>query len=73
MTKCPSEHRNPHVDSTICGKCRKPFAAGHRVCIAYIVENSGINPETLQRGLWLFEEYELVHRDCTDPFLTKGI
>lgn len=71
---CSSEHKHPHVDDGICGKCRKKIKPGHRVTVAYIVKRAGRDPRDLARkGLWLFQEFEMVHIDCHDPFLIKGI
>lgn len=65
---------NPHVHSDTCGKCRKKFQQGERVVSAYIVDRVGPNTANLgQRGIYLFEEYELVHVDCTDTLLKKGL
>jgi hypothetical protein len=67
------EDERPHVDPHICGKCRKPFVKGDRVTQAYIFSHRGVNPLNLgNTGAHLFEEYELVHIDCTDPLLKKG-
>jgi len=69
----PADDR-PHVPDGVCGKCRKEFGRGHRVTIVNIVEGTGINPSNLgQRGLFLFKEWELVHVDCKDPLLKKGL
>lgn len=67
------EDDRPHVDTDTCGKCRKKFEKGHRVVITHIVESTHNNLQNLgQKGLYLFREYELSHRDCNDPFLKKG-
>jgi len=68
------EDDNPHVDSDTCGKCRKKFERGHRVCVANIVAYVGPNPENLKEsGCNIYPEYELVHIDCRDPFLKRGL
>lgn len=64
----------PHVDSDICGKCRKKFERGHRLTQAYIFERRGVNPRNLgNTGTYLQAEFELIHVDCRDPFLKKGL
>ena len=69
-----TDHLNLHVDSDVCGKCRKPLAPGQRVFPAYIVMRQGVNPTNLrERGLMLTGEYEMCHVDCHDPFLVKGL
>jgi len=73
MTDRP-EDLNPHVDSDVCGRCRKPFLPGHRVFAAYIVLRKGCNPTNLrERGVMLTGEYEMIHADCNDPYLNKGL
>lgn len=68
------EDQRPRVSTHICGKCRKPFEKGHRITQAFIFSNTGVNPQTLcGLGVYLEEEFELVHIDCTDPFLVKGL
>ncbi len=68
----PSDDK-PHVGNSTCGKCRKPLSKGHRVSTAHIIDRVGKDPMNLARsGLFLFEEYEFVHIDCSDPFLKKG-
>jgi hypothetical protein len=65
---------NPHVDSDVCGKCRKTLLPGHRVIPAYIVLRQGCNPANLrERGVMLTGEYEMCHADCRDPYLKKGL
>ena len=72
-TYSPEDDR-PHVDSWVCGKCRKEFSRGHRVTTAYIFEKRGLNPNNLgNTGALLYAEFELVHVDCHDPFLKKGL
>ena len=69
-----SDDDRPHVDTNVCGKCRKEFKRGNRVGPAYIFEGKGINPLNLgNSGVHLFAEFELVHIDCNDPFLKKGL
>lgn len=68
------EDSHPHVDTSTCGKCRKPFARGHRIIQVLIFDRKGSNPRNLgSTGAFLFEEYEFVHVDCRDPFLKKGL
>lgn len=70
----PGEDDHPHVDADTCGKCRKPLGPGHRVTIAHIVERAGANPVNIkERGATLFEEYEIVHVNCHDPLLKRGL
>ena len=72
--KCLPEDRLPHVDTHICGKCRKPFEPGARVLNAYIFHSVGVNPLNLgNKGVLLHEDFELVHVDCRDPLLKKGL
>lgn len=69
-----AEDAHPHVDTNTCGKCRRPLGPGHRVCIANIVAMVGPNPDNLREtGVHLYPEYELVHIDCHDPLLKKGL
>jgi len=68
-----SEHLRAHVDSTVCGKCRKPLRAGDRVQIAHIVAEIGIDPSTFVKGTTMAGEYEVVHVNCNDPLLVKGL
>jgi len=68
------EDDHPHVDTTVCGKCRKPFERGHRIAQALIFERRGVNPKNLgNTGVYLFADYEFVHVDCRDPYLKKGL
>lgn len=67
------EHLRAHVDSTVCGKCRRPLSKGDRVTIAHIVADTGIDPGTFQKGTTMAGEYEVVHVDCRDPLLVKGL
>lgn len=65
---------HPHVSSEICGKCRKAFQRGDRIVTAFIFDRRGLNPLNLgNSGVLLHEEFELVHVDCRDPSLTKGL
>ena len=65
------------VDSTVCGRCRKKLQPDDRVVYAGIIERIGSHPQNLAvQGAWLLDggkEFELVHIDCRDPDLTKGI
>lgn len=68
------EDDRPHVDTHVCGKCRKPFERGHRMAQALIFERKGLNPHNLgNTGALVFEEFEFVHVDCHDPLLKKGL
>ncbi len=67
------EHLEAHVDSTVCGKCRRPFSKGHRVTIAHIVADVGIDAATFRKGTTMAGEYEVVHVNCRDPLLVKGL
>jgi len=74
VDKYRPEDSRPHVNSDVCGKCRKKLLSGHRVSIAHIVERAGADKMNLTRqGLYLYEEFEIVHVNCNDPFLKKGI
>lgn len=65
---------SPHVGSDTCGRCRKPLLPGQRVFPAYIVLRKGLNPTNLrEKGVMLTGEYEMVHADCHDPYLKKGL
>jgi len=69
-----SEHLRPHCETCICGKCRKPIGAGHRVTQAMIAISEGRDPRNVfVKGMMLAEEWELVHIDCNDPLLVKGL
>ena len=66
-------HR-PTADPTTCGKCRKKLQPGDRITQAFIIDRVGVNPNNLASlGAYLHEEFELVHIDCHDPDLAKGI
>lgn len=67
------EHLDAHVDSTVCGRCRKDLGPGHRVTIAHIVQEIGIDTGTFRKGTTMGSEYEVVHVDCRDPLLVKGL
>jgi hypothetical protein len=61
------------VDSDRCTRCRKKFMPGDRVATTYIVDTTGINPNNIrENGLFLCNDYEFCHIDCTDPGLDKG-
>lgn len=73
-TQFRPEDMQPHVDSRTCGRCRKPLTKGQRIMQAHIVEGPSVNPQNLgQTGLMLTGEYELVHIDCRDPYLKRGL
>ncbi len=62
------------VDSTTCTRCRKRFQKGDRIAQAFIIDSVGVHPLNLAAlGAFFSEEFELVHIDCRDPDLTKGI
>ncbi len=68
------EDTRPHVNLNQCGKCRAMFKQGDRVMQAHIFEKQGINPQAITEiGVMLYKEYELVHIDCRDPLLKKGL
>lgn len=68
------EDDRPHVDTHICGRCRKPFGKGDRITQALIFDRRGLNPSNLgNTGAFLQEEFEFVHIDCRDPLLKKGL
>jgi len=68
------EDVRPHVDTGVCGKCRRKLEKGHRVTVAHIVDRVGNNARNLgEKGIYLFDEYELTHIDCRDPLLKKGL
>ena len=67
------EHLSAHVDSTLCGKCRRPLSKGDRVSIAHIVADIGIDAGTFRKGTTMAGEFEVVHIDCRDPLLVKGL
>ena len=67
------DHSRPHQPDDTCGKCKRKFGAYDRVSMAYIIERSGVDPNNVsRRGLYLYQEFEFVHIDCTDPRLIKG-
>lgn len=57
------------VPLTICARCRKTIKPGDRVIIAYIVQKIGRNPETMDVGAWIGEDFEFVHASCADTAL----
>lgn len=64
----------PRVQAHTCGRCRKDFKKGDRVCQAWIFDRKGVNPQNLGAiGAYLHEEFELVHIDCRDTDLSKGL
>ncbi len=67
------EHLSAHIDSTVCGKCRQPFSKGDRVTIAHIVADIGIDAATFRKGTTMAGEYEVVHVNCRDTLLVKGL
>ena len=68
------EDLRARVDSDTCARCRKPILAGHRIFPAYVVLRTGANPMNLQdRGVSLTGEFEMVHADCTNPYLRGGL
>jgi hypothetical protein len=68
------EDMRPHVDSAICGRCRKPIEKGHRIVQVRISEGRGLNPKNLgETGLFISSEWEFAHVDCRDPLLKKGL
>lgn len=69
-----TDDMRPHTDTWVCGRCRKPFGKGERVTIAYITDGKALNPRNLgMPGLDIMEEFEMVHVDCRDIYLRKGI
>jgi len=68
------EHLSPHTDAWVCGRCRKKFGPGERVITAYISQGRGLHPLNLGLpGLNISQEFEMVHVDCRDIYLTKGV
>jgi hypothetical protein len=68
------EDMRPHVDTRHCGSCRKKLEPGDRVTFAHIFQNAALDPRNaLVPGAMLSEEYELVHINCFDPRLVKGV
>lgn len=64
----------PRVPEHICGRCRKEFVHGDRVQVARIFDRKGVHPADLALpGAYIYDEFELVHIDCRDPALVKGI
>lgn len=62
------------VDSSTCGRCRKQFQKGDRVAQAFIIDRVGVHPTNMAEiGAYFHAEFELVHIDCRDPDLTKGV
>lgn len=69
-----TDHLRPHCDTYICGKCRKLIEPGHRVSMAFIALGKGPDPRNIYlQGMELAAEWELVHVDCRDPLLVKGL
>jgi hypothetical protein len=74
MTIFIPDDLRPHVESDTCGRCRKKFQRGDRLTTAFIFDRRGLNPLNLgNTGAMLNEEFELVHIDCHDPLLKKGL
>ncbi|RKY28317.1 MAG: hypothetical protein DRP83_00930 [Planctomycetota bacterium] len=74
MAENNNDHLRPHCDTWICGKCRKEIKKGHRVMQVFIALGKGHNPSNVMEvGMNLAPEWELVHVNCNDPLLTKGI
>jgi len=68
------EDCSPHTDVRTCSRCRKKFEKGHRVIQVHIFESASLNPRNLgNTGAMLYEEFELMHADCHDPFLKRGV
>ena len=64
----------PHTDTWVCGKCRKPIEKGHRCMQVRISHGKGVNPADINHeGLIIGDEWEMVHVDCRDPFLKRGL
>jgi hypothetical protein len=58
----------------MCGKCRRKFNPGDRVTQAFIIDYVGVHPQNLaELGAYLNQEFELIHVDCTNPDLSKGL
>lgn len=68
------EDLRPHVDTHICGKCRKPLLKGQRCVLVTISMGKGVDPQNIHRmGMHMSDEFEFMHADCRDPYLTKGL
>lgn len=60
----------PRVSHTTCARCRKPFKAGDRALIAYIIKNPNTrDPQTQELAIEMTGEFEFVHASCVDPSL----
>lgn len=68
------EHLRPHCDTWVCGKCRKEIQKGDRVMQVFIALGKAHNPSNvMEMGMSLAPEWELVHVNCNDPLLVKGM
>jgi hypothetical protein len=71
---CKPEEMVARAYTDICVRCNKPIARGHRVLQVLISDGRGVNPRDMgQRGLFISEEWEVVHVDCYDPYLRKRV
>jgi hypothetical protein len=69
-----TDHAKPRVSVETCARCRKKFERGNRVTYCLIFDRAGRDPKNIAAmGVHLIHEYELIHIDCRDPFLVKGI
>lgn len=74
MPDMHNDHLRPHCDTYVCARCRKPINKGDRVQQVFISLGEGRNPANfVERGLLLSDEWEMVHVDCNDPLLVKGL
>ena len=74
MSDLSKDHLRPHCDTYVCSRCRRPIEKGDRIQQVYISLGEGRNPTNImERGLILSDEWEMVHVDCNDPLLVKGL
>lgn len=46
---------------------------GDRTSMIWIIDYAGINPSNvMDKGIYVLDEFEFCHMDCTDPGLDKG-
>lgn len=69
-----NDHLRPHCETWICGKCRREIQKGDRVMQVFIALGKDRNPtNVMEIGMALSGEWELVHVNCNDPLLSKGM
>lgn len=57
---------------TRCPVCDVKFQIGDRIVPTFIVLGQGVDPETKREAAVCHEDFEHVHKDCSDPQLSGG-